>query len=43
MIEVVPGTIERVAPSVSSASKVEDLGPARLSGEIVDSGNAFSA
>jgi hypothetical protein len=42
MLEVVPGTIERYEPSLptdgtpAAASKVEDLGRATFSGEIVD-------
>lgn len=37
MIELVPGTIERLTPTLPAAAKIDDLGPARLSGEIVDS------
>jgi hypothetical protein len=36
MLEIAPGTIERDG-SPPPASKIEDLGPARFSGEIVDS------
>jgi len=43
MLEVVPGTIERFEPSLPpdgtpvTASRIEDLGSAKFSGEIVDS------
>jgi hypothetical protein len=37
MIEVVPGTIEGIVPALPAPAKIDDLGPARFSGEIVDS------